>query len=89
MVVQGDARLEIRLRLAPELLALAERPQHAQQRRVLIVRGEPMLGLLDLPRGVGNPALAVEFDEFGDVANVVRLRVEQLDKSFTLPIWER
>src|SRR5438309_3183257 len=65
VIVQGDACLEIRLRLTPELLALAERSQHAQQRRVLIVRGEPTLGLLDLPRGVGDPALAVELDEFG------------------------
>src|SRR5664279_2794828 len=46
-IVHAQACLEIGLRLAPQLLTLAERPQHAQQHCVLVVRNEPAFRLLE------------------------------------------
>ena len=51
-VVHAEACFEIGLRLAPELLTLTQRPQHAQQHRVLVVRGQPALRLLELTRRI-------------------------------------
>src|SRR5215470_1456541 len=62
-VLEREARLEIRLRLAPELRALAQHAERVQQHRVLAVLGEPALRLLELTRRVGGPALGVERGE--------------------------
>src|SRR5579864_9651062 len=41
VIVQCETRLEIRLRLAPQLLALAQAAERVEQRRILVVRDEP------------------------------------------------
>ena len=64
-VVDRQARFQIRLRLAPELRTLAKQPQDAQQDGVLIVRRQPAFGLLELARGVGEMAFAVDLDQVG------------------------
>ena len=65
VIVEREARFEIRLCFSPKLLALAECSEDAQQHRVLVVTGEPTLGLLDLARRVRKPAFAVGLDELG------------------------
>src|SRR5438552_4469438 len=62
-VVEREACFEIGLRLAPELLALAQRSQDSQQDRIVIVRLQPALGLFELARRVRDAALAVHLDE--------------------------
>src|SRR5207247_2901561 len=65
VIVEREARFEIRLCFSPKLLALAQCPEHTQQHRVLVVAGEPAFGLLYLPRRVGEAAFAVELDGLG------------------------
>src|SRR5437762_12986021 len=58
--VECEARLEIGLRLAPQLLALTEHPQRVEERRVVVVLAQPRLGLLELACRVARAAFGVE-----------------------------
>src|SRR6185503_811992 len=54
--LQGEARLDVALRLAPELLAHAQLAEREQERGVARMLAQPLLGALDLrqrarPRG--------------------------------------
>ena len=59
-VVEREARLEIGLRLAPQLLPLAEDAQRIQEHRVLVVLSQPAFGLFQLSRRLGGTAFGVE-----------------------------
>ena len=64
MVVERQAGLEVRLRLAPQRLPLAQLAQRVEQRRILAVLQQPVLRRLQLPRRFGRPALRIERREF-------------------------
>src|SRR6185437_6984125 len=65
VIVEREARLEVRLCLAPQLLALAQPSERVQQRRVLVVRREPALGDLELARRIGRAAFGVREKQGG------------------------
>src|SRR5690348_2463187 len=59
VIVEREARLQVRLCLAPQLLALAQSSERVEKRRVLVVHREPALGDLELARRVGRAAFGV------------------------------
>jgi len=63
VVVEREARAQVRLGLAPQLLALAQAPERVQQRGVLGMTGQPALGRLELARRIGTVALGVPLHE--------------------------
>ncbi len=60
MVVERQARLEVRLRLAPQAFPLAQLAERIQQRGILAVLQQPMLRRLELSCRFGRPALGVQ-----------------------------
>src|SRR5512134_2672709 len=62
-IVQRETRFVIRLRLPPQLLALAELSERVQQSAVVAMLRQPAFGRLELARRVGQPALGIERHE--------------------------
>src|SRR5574340_1321869 len=58
-----EARLQVALRLAPQLLHAAQLRQREQQLRIARLGVEPSFGLLDLPRRAAAAHLAVQRDQ--------------------------
>ena len=60
VMVERETRLEIRLRLPPQLLTLAQPSERIQKRRLLVVRDEPAFGRFELPRRIRRAAKGIE-----------------------------
>src|SRR5262245_42400533 len=69
----GEARVEIVLRFAPQSLPGAQASQRQQQRRIPGLVLEPALGALDASDRVAPLALGVQADEFAVPARLERV----------------